>query len=141
MGEKLRSVVVSTSDIDGSLKEAKPIIPQHTIVFVALSDYEEAHYLCAFMNSTIADFVARSYSVGKSFGSPHILDYIKIPLFDKANINHRDLARLSQQCHEKTAAGIDVSDLEEQIDELAAELWVLTKEELKEIKESLEELK
>lgn len=34
-----------------------------------------------------------------------------------------------------------MSDLEEQIDELAAELWRLTKEELKDIKESLEELR
>ena len=54
---------------------------------------------------------------------------------------HRDLARLSKQCHEKAAIGIDVRDLEEQIDNLAAELWGLTKQELKDIKESLEEMK
>jgi len=41
------------------------------------------------------------------------------------------LARLSKQCHEKVAAGISVTDLEEQIGELAANLWGLTKEELK----------
>lgn len=52
---------------------------------------------------------------------------------------HKELARLSKQCHEKVAAGISVTDFEEQIDELAAELLELTKEELKDIKESLEE--
>jgi len=36
--------------------------------------------------------------------------------------------------------GIDVCDLEGQIDQLAAELWGITNEELKEIKESLEEM-
>jgi hypothetical protein len=34
-----------------------------------------------------------------------------------------------------------VSDLEEQIDQHAAEMWGLTKEELKDIKESLEEMR
>lgn len=41
----------------------------------------------------------------------------------------------------KVAAGIDVSDLEEQINELAAELWELSKEELKDIIKSLEEMR
>ena len=61
-------------------------------------------------------------------------------MFDPKNELYQGLSRLSKQCHEKAAAGIDVNDLEEQIDELAAELWGLTKEELAEIKDSLEEL-
>jgi hypothetical protein len=79
--------------------------------------------------------------MGKSFGNPHIMDYIKIPRYVPDDKVHQDLSQLSQECHEKVAAGISVSDLEEQIDELAAELWGLTKEELKDIKESLEEMK
>jgi len=51
------------------------------------------------------------------------------------------LAGLSKQYHEKVAAGISVSDLEEQIDEVAAELWGLSKKEPKDIKESLEEMR
>jgi hypothetical protein len=85
--------------------------------------------------------MARSYSMGKSFGNPHLMNQIPIPQFDPSNSIHQDLSRLSQQCHEKTAAGIDVTDLEEQIDELAAEMWELTSEELKDIKNSLEELR
>jgi len=45
------------------------------------------------------------------------------------------------KCHEKTTVGISVTDMEEQIDELAAELWGLTKDELRDIKESLEEMR
>jgi hypothetical protein len=141
MGEKLRAVVVSSSDIKGFLRTPKPIIPQHTIAFIPLSALNEAHYLCAMLNTALADFVARSYSMGKSFGSPHILEYIKIPKYDENNAVHNDLSSLSKRCHEKAAVGIDVGDLEEQIDALAAELWGLTKEELKEIKESLEEMR
>ena len=141
MGEKLRSVVVGNSDMDGFLNAKKPIIPQHTIVFVPLSNLNEAHFICSVMNTSAADFVARSYSMGKSFGSPHILEHIKVPKYEANNPIHSDLSNLSQQCHEKTAVGIDVSDLEDRIDELAAELWGLTKEESTVIKESLEEMK
>jgi hypothetical protein len=38
-------------------------------------------------------------------------------------------------------AGIDVHDLEDHIDELAAEVWGLTNDELKDMKESLEEIR
>ena len=75
-----------------------------------------------------------------SFGSPHILEHIAISKYQRENALHGELARLSKSCHQKAAAGIDVNDLEEQIDELAAELWGLSKAELREIKESLEEM-
>jgi hypothetical protein len=141
MGERLRSVVVSESDMEGQLRQCKPIVPQHTIVFIPLTNLNEAHFISSIMNSSISEFIARSYSMGKSFGNPHILDYISIPKYDEKNSRHKELSKMSQQCHEKVAAGISVSDLEEQIDELAAELWGLTKDELKDIKESLEEMR
>jgi hypothetical protein len=55
---------------------------------------------------------------------------------------HRQLAALSQQAHEATAARdtAQVREIEAEIDRLAAELWRLTEEELREIQESLEEL-
>ena len=70
-----------------------------------------------------------------------MLENVAIPKFDPKNELHQDLSRLSKQCHEKAAAGIDLCDLEEQIDQFAAELWGLSKEELKDIKDSLEEMR
>jgi len=75
-----------------------------------------------------------------TWGSPHILTKVKIPKYAEADSTHRELSKLSQRCHEKTAVGIDVTDLEAQIDELAAELWGLTQDELKEIQDSLKEM-
>jgi hypothetical protein len=69
-----------------------------------------------------------------------VLERIKIPKYDQNNGRHKELAHLSKLCHNKVADGISVSDLEEQLDELVAELWELSKEELKDIKESLEEM-
>ncbi|MBU1599026.1 hypothetical protein KKG61_02800, partial [bacterium] len=94
----------------------------------------------AMLNSRISRFIVQAYTISTQ-QSTHILENIKIPKFDPKNELHQDLARLSKQCHEKATAGISVSDLEEQIDELAAELWKLSKEELKEIKDSLKEMR
>ena len=122
----------------------KPAIPQETISLVALGGPEEAHYLCAALNSAPFNFAAQSYSQrgGKSFGSPHLLHNVRVPSYEPANSMHRQLGALSQQAHDATAAGDTqrVQEIEEEIDELAAELWGLTAQELKEIKRSLADL-
>lgn len=140
MGESIRCAVINSSSLENFMLE-KSILPQETLVFIPVENYDESHYICSLMNSSISQLIAKSYSMGKSFGSAHILNYIPIKKFDELNNIHKDLSQLSKQCHEKVAAGIDVTDLEEQIDELAAELWGLTKQELRDIQESLEELR
>ena len=67
---------------------------------------------------------------------------LDIHRYDPDNFAHCQLAALSQQAHEATAAGdtARVGEIEAEIDRLAAELWGLTEEELREIRESLEEL-
>lgn len=52
------------------------------------------------------------------------------------------MAALSQQAHEATAAVdvVRVEEIEKEIDELAAELWGLTSQELQDIKRSLADL-
>lgn len=141
MGEKLRSTVVESSDLNNLLSTEKSIVPQHTIVFIPVNEFDEAHYLCSMLNNSISDLIARSYSMGKSFGNPHLMNHIPIPKYKSEFTLHKDLLNISIKCHEKVSVGIDVTDLEEQIDELAAELWGLTKQELRDIQESLEELR
>jgi hypothetical protein len=130
---ELQCAVVSSHD-------GKVTVPDHKLMLVAFDDETDAHYVCGTLNSTPARFVVASYAISIQLG-PHLLENIKIPKYDPKNEIRKELARLSKQCHEKVAAGISVSDLEDQIDELAAELWGLSKEELKEIKDSLEEMR
>ena len=130
-----QAVVVASAPV---ADEMKVVVPEHNTMFVPFENKDEAHYFCSLINSSIASFVVQGYIA--LFYSTHILDNIRIPKYDPNNEIHQDLTRLSKQCHEKVSAGISVSDLEEQIDELAAELWGLSKEELKEIKESLKEM-
>ncbi len=126
-----------------SQKNGKPIIPQETISLVAFDNEDEAHYLCAMVNSSPFEYASVSYSQagGKSMGSPHVLENIRIPKFDPKNKLHIRLAELSEKAHAIAKTDGDTSAIENQIDDLAAEIWGLTKEELREIKVSLEELK
>lgn len=137
VGYDVKTAVVSSHESTHLGK--KVVVPDHTVVAISLENESEAHYVCAMLNSSPSQFIVVGYVV--LHPSPHILKNIKIPKYDPKNDLHQELVRLSEQCHEKVAIGITVSDLEDQIDELTAELWGLSKEELKEIKASLEELR
>jgi SAM-dependent methyltransferase len=124
--------------------EGKIIVPQHIVTLVACESEEEAHYICALLNSSSANFAARAYSQegGKSFGDPHILEHIRIPRFDRKNPVHLRLAELSKQAHEAAKVGDEtrLREIEAEIDRQAAKLWGLSDDELREIQQSLREL-
>ncbi len=140
MGPSLEAAVV-TPFADHFVGEKVPI-HKNTVLFVEASDHKEAHFLSTVLNSSIVDFIARSYSVGKSFASAHLLEYADIPKFDPQNPLHQELSALSQGAHELAAKGEKeaLKQVEEEIDRKAAELWGFTDKELAEIKRSLEEL-
>jgi hypothetical protein len=126
------------------LNRLKPVVPQETITLVGCSGEHEAHYICALVNSSPFQFAATSYSQegGKSMGSPHILEHIRIPRFDPKNPVHLRLAELSKEAHAAAARG-DAQGLraiEAEIDQQAAQVWGLSAEELRAVQESLSEL-
>ncbi len=135
---EMTCAVLSTK-IDKFLGE-KLIIPDCKLMLIPFKKRDEANFACSILNSSISRFIVKSYCIGTQL-APHILTNIAIPVYNNENKIHNDLSYLSQECHDKVSAGIDVTDLEEQIDELTAEMWGLTKQELKDIEESLEELR
>jgi hypothetical protein len=122
---------------------SKVCIPQETCVLIECGSDDEAHYLCALLNSAVVDFIAQSYNVrgGKGFGSPNLLEFVKIGKFVSADPFHRELATLSRECH-KLARQNETKKLhrtENTIDQRAAKLWGITDDELKAIQEALAE--
>jgi hypothetical protein len=79
---------------------------------------------------------------GKSIGTLHILEHIRIPRFDRKNPVHLRLAELSKQAHEAAKVGDEtrLREIEAEIDRQAAKLWGLSDDELREIQQSLREL-
>jgi hypothetical protein len=121
--------------------ETEIMVPDHKLMMVDFQQRDEAHYLCSALNSSPARLVVLSYGVTIQMDT-HVLENVSVPRYDPTNLTHCQLAALSQQAHEATAAGdaARVREIEAGIDELAAELWGLTEGELREIQESLEEL-
>jgi len=122
--------------------EDNVVVPDHKLMLVDFQDRSEAHYVCAALNSSPTRFVVQSYGVTIQMDT-HVLENVRIPRYDPTNPIHRQLAALSQQAHEATTAGdtARVREIEAEIDRLAAQLWGLTEAELREIQESLEELR
>lgn len=93
--DSLTAVVVGTI-------EDRCAVADHKLMLVACSGRDEAHYLCACLNSALGKFVAKAYAVEIQMG-PHILEHIRIPRFDPSSAVHRRLAELSGEAHQLTA--------------------------------------
>ncbi len=80
----------------------KQIIPTDTTSLFAFKSEEEAHYLCAILNSkTIGDFIKSFSSAGRGFGSPSVMSHLCIPEFDSNNNNHLVLSNISKFFHDE----------------------------------------
>jgi SAM-dependent methyltransferase len=136
MGNTFRASVVSTLEVDQGA--SKPVIPcTNTITFVPARTADEAHYICALMNSSPCRLAITSGSAaGRGFGTPAILSTLRIPAFSETSKLHAELAHLSEECHAGALRNDDqrIAALEAQIDRAAAKLWGITEAELKSIR-------
>ena len=135
-------------------KNNKEIIPDSKLNLVPFDNEDEAHYLCSILNSTPARFVVKSYSVETQI-STHVLENLLVPTFSNSISIHNQLSSLSIEAHRLKSdihsdgvsnefcfsAQAQLYKVEDEIDQLAAELWGITQEELQDIKRSLDELK
>ena len=113
--------------------------------FIPFQHEVEAHYVVACLNSSPFEFAVQGHTQrgGKSFAQPNILEALRIPGFAPQAPLHLRLAELSRRAHGATAAGntAQVEAIDAEIDRLAAQLWGLTEEELREIQRNLAELR
>ena len=138
MDKRMSAAVVEP--VEHPLLGPRPVIPQETCVLVAVDSADEAHYLCALVNSSVVNFLVASHSVrgGKGFGTPSILDYIRLRRFEPGNALHADLAASSRRAHEATQRGEPVPQIQHEIDRLAGRLWGLDQSELEVIRRELD---
>jgi len=124
--------------------EHKRVVLEHNTSFVGCQQKAEAYFICSLLNSVIGDFSIRAYYSGGGGGiaSPQVLQNIRIPKFDPHNSLHLGLAELSEKAHElaKRNDSKALGNVEEEIDQRAAELWGITETELDEIKRCLAEI-
>ena len=70
-----------------------------------------------------------------------MIECINVPKFDARVPLHSKISRASQKAHKLAAQGhkSDLTDVEREIDKLAAELWCITPAELEQIQQALKE--
>jgi hypothetical protein len=110
--------------VDDPLLGRRPIVPQETCALVECATADEAHYVCAVLNSSIVNFLVTSHSVdgGKGFGTPSMLDYVGLRQFDPHDRRHGELAACSRSAHRLVAEGFAPAIIQGQIDALVADL-------------------
>jgi SAM-dependent methyltransferase len=128
------NAAVSSSD------GGKVVTFDHTLVGISCQSEEEAHFICALLNSIPANFIVRGYVT--LHPSPAILKNIRIGKFDPKEKLHRMLATNSAALHKAVAAdaATKVQSLETQNLELATAYWKFDRSEIADMKTSLEEL-
>jgi hypothetical protein len=133
MDRRIRAAVAQQAD--DLWLGPRPVIPQETCVLVEAGSTAEAHYICAVLNSSFVNFLVSSHSVcgGKGFGTPGMLDFVKLRRFDPGDPRHVELAACSRMAHLAAACGHEPAEAQHRIDQLAGELWGLDPSELKAI--------
>lgn len=116
----------------------RPVIPDHKLMMVDVGSREEAHYLCAVLNSAPSRLAVAAYAVQISMNT-HILENVRAPKFSDKNHIHLKLMELSEAAH-KAAADDErgrIAEIEEEIDHRCCALWGLNDDELSDIRSSL----
>jgi hypothetical protein len=122
-------------------RDGKLVVPDHRLMLVDCLDENEAHYLCATLNSSPIRLAVRGFFVETQI-APHVVERLRIPRFDPNNPVHLRLAELSEQAHGAAKVGDEnrLREIEAEIDRWAARLWGLSDDELREIQRSFREL-
>jgi len=122
-GTHLCACVVDTTTINDWSIHGLPVrgvLSQHTTYWLETQDVREAHYLCAILNAPGVDHAIKVFQPKGAFGAQHgagerhicrlPFEVLPIPRYSRAEDHHRELARLSQQCHEAVARYLSTAD-------------------------------
>ncbi len=107
----------STAPLAGKL-----IIPDSKVIFYGTDIEDDAHYLCAVLNSDVVTEVIDAYVIETQRGT-EIFKNIAIPSFDKDDPIHLKLARLSKIAHCSVSENKDISGILTKINLLVTELF------------------
>lgn len=81
----------------------RSFVMDYTSYYYATNDVNEAHYLCAILNSSVSNERVKPFQPRGKYGKRDIgirPFMLSIPQFDSSNQNHVNLAKLSKDCHE-----------------------------------------
>ncbi len=110
LADGIRACVVTT--VSGV-----PVVPDHNVVLVPMTDLSEAHFLCGMLNASQTTRFADAYTGW--FYSTHLLQTFKVPQYNSGSGDHRRIAALSSRAHREP---IEATTLQAHLDDLVARL-------------------
>jgi len=115
----------------------KTIVADHRLMLIPCSKEDEAHFICAVLNSSLVKLLVKSYIVETQI-STHVLEYIKVPKYDSNNELHQRLSKLSKDAHDSVIKGKkdELIRIEEEINDLVFQLYGLTEEEIRKVRKA-----
>jgi type I restriction-modification system DNA methylase subunit len=112
------------SSVNDSFVGEKQVMPDNTIGYFSFDNENEAHFVCAIMNSKIASELLENRSNKSKWGiSINMVKKIPIPKFNKNNKQYLELVKLSKQAHKETNNTI-ITNIEKKINILAKKILV-----------------
>ncbi len=81
----------------------KGLIMDTTVFYYQTNNEDEAHYLCAFLNSSILNNSVKAFQPKGAYGYRDIGRrplMMPIPQFDNSNPKHSELSERSKRCHQ-----------------------------------------
>jgi len=113
-----RFTVAVIEDADDDILGKKTIIPNEKIIYVGLSNRDEAFYLCGILSSTPMRELVESFTVSIQIG-PSTIDKLQISEFDPENEYHMAISKACRKGHKSTCKDRYL----EEVDALVTELY------------------
>jgi len=115
--------VAVISPYNDKILGVKTPILDHGLMFINCSSETEAHYMASVLNSSVFREVVKGYTL-ETHITTDIVDYLRLPVFDKNKELHILLADKSKEAHRLTVNGDNdkITKVENQIDKMVEEL-------------------
>lgn len=111
-------------------------LPGHTVMLVACASDDEAHYVCGLLNSIPVRAFVGAYVA--THISTHTTKMIHVPRCEMGKPAHAAVAQASRAAHAAVKAGKEPD--QGSVDGAAGKVWGLTKKEVGELGEFLDQL-
>ena len=116
----------------------KTVVPDSKVVMIPSNDEDEAHYIAAVLNSSVARLIVAGYAMETAI-STHVMNHVGVYPYNPRDVHHARLVELSKQAHEMTrsAQTENVTSIEREIDSVVAGLYSISGKGLDDIKQYL----
>ena len=100
MAGTLQAAVISDAAVpyDGD----KPVVPDHKVYFASFEDSDEAHYVCALLNSGTMRTFIDSFTIKIQVGT--LFRHLQLPPYIASNSLHAQLGAGSREAHRRMSA-------------------------------------